>query len=133
MEKQQQLKIIDIVKRNSAIAELLGFKRYLPNAATVTEHKRLHQTDSIRWYVIPDRGRYCNYELRFNVDYNWLISACLEFIKKYQHANKPGTSLYFLYHGFAELKLNQITMEYLWFALSEYALEVVKQKDVEND
>lgn len=127
-EDQTINEVNDIIIRNTAIAELLNFKLYIPNHSTLEEHKKLYRTNVLRWYVIPGVGKYCNAELRFHCDYNWLISASLEFCSKYKNSNKVG-ELKNLYDRFSNIKIENLDKKELWIKLSDYALELLKQKN----
>lgn len=123
--------IDDIVFRNELLCDLLGFKRYIPNKAVAEDHEKLHKR-KLRWFVIPSVGNYCSLELRFHFDYNWLISAVIEF-RKYDGLDKPDTHLYGLYQKIKNTSVINIQREDLWRKLTDYAIAIYQQKQKEQN
>ena len=121
--------IDDIVFRNELLCILLGFKNYIPNSGVAKDHEQLYKRQ-LRWFVIPGIGNYNSAELRFHCDYNWLISAVIEF-KKYDGLDKPNTVLYGLYEKLKKTNVLDIQREDLWRKLTDYAIAVWQQKQKE--
>lgn len=122
--------IDDIVFRNELLCVLLGFKKYIPNSGVAKDHEQLYKRQ-LRWFVIPGIGNYNSAELRFHCDYNWLISAVIEF-KKYDGLDEYGTRLYLLYQKLKQANVLDIQREDLWRKLTDYAIAVWQQKQKED-
>jgi hypothetical protein len=126
LQKEQ----LEIAQRNEAIAELIGFKKYLPSE----EIKKVHEKQypgSMRWYFVPGIGRYNSFELKFDSDWNWLISACVE-LKKFRNTHLHAS---ILWQAFTEIEVQNIIdldLKKLWKLVSDYALLIVKIKRTES-
>jgi hypothetical protein len=106
------------------------FKPYIPSNNIKQTYEGMYGVSGLKFYYLPNVGRYNSFELKFHNDYNWLISACIE-LKKYEHAQLPGTKLYDLYQKILQVQLININLENLWIAISDYCLQVKMQKQIE--
>ena len=147
LQKQQvETKIeelLEVARRNDAIAQLLKFKRYVPSACVRTEHENQLAAKGIsgyipmNWYYLPGVGRYNNFELKFHSDWNWLASAIIE-MQKYKsiyeakEAPKKNDKLAAIYMYLKEM-LGSMNWDRktIWTVVSDYALELLSVKEME--
>jgi hypothetical protein len=135
IQKELQQKI----QRNDAIAQIMGFKKYIPAHGTKTVYEQLYANIHMQWYVVPGIGRYNSFELKFDSDWNWLISACIE-LKKYEYVHTklhPGDKGFdhttnLLYWKILNIKLINVDLADLFIKVSDYCLEVLRQKQAEK-
>lgn len=122
-----------IAERNDAICQLIGFKTYLPKRDVKQFYTEKHGASSfqLKWWHLPNVGNFNSFDLRFHADYNWLMSAVLEF-KKYKNVDRENTHLSILFNNINNLNIFDITLSELWFSLSEYAVRLLKQKALEH-
>jgi hypothetical protein len=129
------LELLEIARRNTAIADMLKFKRYVPSTdvlAAHTEQYRHFLSDlPLKWYHIPNVGRYNSFELKFDRDWNWLISAIIE-MKKYDLSHKPGSKLERIYEAIRSTRSIYFNLHELWTLVSDYALELLRIKELEK-
>lgn len=124
--EELQKQTVEIARRNEAIAELMGFKTYIPNDKVAKSHREKYQAP-MRWFFIPAVGRYNSFELKFDKDYNWLMSAVIT-LKKYEHSHKPDSKLERIFRLILNIKLIDINKEKLWILVSDYSQELLNQK-----
>lgn len=137
--KQTAKDIVHIAKGNDAIAEMMGFKNYIPSETVLKSHENIYAQYNLpmRWYVVPGIGRYNSFELRFHCDWDWLVSAIIE-MKKYRagHTVKPITTLeqvlQMLWHQLEDIKPIDFDKKVLWVVVSQYALTLKLIKEQEK-
>lgn len=108
----------------------MGFKTYLPNDKVAKSHREKYQAP-MRWFFIPGIGRYNSFELKFDKDYNWLMSSVI-MLKKYEHSHKLDSKLERIYRLILNIKLIDVNKEKLWILVSDYAMELLLQKSKEK-
>ena len=123
-------KLAERIVRNEAIAELMKFKRYIPSNAVQEAHHKIHNSP-IKWYYLPGVGRYNSFELKFHSDYNWLMSAVIG-LKKYEGLDKKGSKLDRIFIAINTTRLVDLDREKLWHMISDYSIELLIQKQIEN-
>jgi hypothetical protein len=102
-------------------------------------YREVHHVDLLKWYVIPNVGRFNNYELRFHCDWNWLMSATLEVLQKYEmvytftNSKFPENECERTYCLLRETPLPHVTMYNLWLKLSDYAIALVNQLEHDSN
>jgi hypothetical protein len=128
LNNNQQL---DTMQRNEAIAELMGFKKYIPSSEVRSVHEREYPLTPIQWFFVPGIGRYNSFELKFDSDWNWLISCVIE-LNKYKYTHQQGTRLFDLFSLISGTNILDLNMKHLWIDISNYALEVRRIKNLEN-
>lgn len=132
--KQEMMVMIDIAIRNEAIADMLGFKQYLPSQRVKESHIEHYPKVPIRWFMIPGIGRYNSFELKFDKDWNWMVSVLIE-MKKYENAFEVSISEFELRTLFNKIQYTSVIdldLKTIWTLVSEFAMELRKQKDLEN-
>lgn len=122
---------IETMLRNEAIADLLQFKQYLPSKEVEEAHKDHYPKVPVRWFYIPNVGRYNSFELRFNSDWNWMVSCIIE-LRKYRGTHKPYSELDSLFNLIASTKILDLDLKILWLEVSDYALAIINQKNQEK-
>jgi hypothetical protein len=92
---------------------------------------------NLEWFYLPNVGRYNNFELKFEKDWNWLISAVIE-MQKYQHTFEPryfktyNHKLAVIFNEISKIQLYNLNLMQLWVLVSDFALELQLQKQIEN-
>lgn len=122
--------LLETARRNEAIARLMNFKRYIPSERVREDHAALYDAP-MKWFHIPNVGKYNSFELRFHDDWNWLVSACCEF-RKYFKTNPPGSKLEELFREIQNTNILFLEINELWLKVSDYALEVLNQMKEES-
>jgi hypothetical protein len=127
---KQQLEMIITAIRNEAIADIIGWKKYLPATDIRKSHEELYKAP-MQWYHIPGIGNYNSFELKFHSDWNWLMSCVLE-MKKYYGIDKPESKLCSYFNQIHCTPILYLDMKKLWMAVSDYCMELLKQKREEK-
>lgn len=133
LQNEGQLQeLLERAKRNEAIAELMKFKRYLPSSTVAQSHSERYNAMPMQWYWVPEVGRYNSFELKFDRDWNWLVSALIE-LGKYKHAYLGKTDkLSNIYNHIRTTQPFDFDKKKLWIAVSDYALELLRLKEAEK-
>jgi hypothetical protein len=92
---------------------------------------KLYQNMPIKWFYLPGVGRYNSFELKFQRSWDWLISAIIE-MRKYRGVDKPGTKLHTIFTLIQRMQPFDFDIHELWIYVSDYCLELLQQKEIEN-
>lgn len=130
--EQLMLKVVEQARRNEAIAEMLLFKKYLPSELIASHHNRQYNNQPMKWFYIENVGRFNSFELKFHSDWNWMVSAVIE-MKKYQYTHTVDNKLKRIYELILATKIVDLDLTKLWTLVSDYALELQKQKQIETN
>lgn len=101
------------------------------------EHLSRYKATQIKFYDVPGVGRYCEFELKFHEDYNWLISAMLEVFAKYKHTHTAKAEHLYSQLDRAFIRLSEIRLLHfdkytLWRLLTDYAQLLLMKKEHEH-